>query len=131
MDIDQPSSESLNPIVGGGAVNAGQAGNVSRRLRPLEEEPSDEQLFQKFFVTPKVQPHTRLWSLGMRESYLAICGVMLVMQKWQKMFFKQHFYKSTSNEIDSRQADVFARGFTPLQPIKQSMHSDGTGDIVW
>ena len=48
MDIDQPSSESLNPIVGGSSLNAGQAENASHRLRPLSEEPSDEQLFQNF-----------------------------------------------------------------------------------
>jgi hypothetical protein len=87
--------------------------------------------FSKIFVTPKIQSHTRRWSLDMRESYLAICGVMLEMLKWQKTFFKQHFSKSTLNEIGLRQGGVFVRGFTRLQPIRQSMHSDGIGDIVW
>jgi hypothetical protein len=87
--------------------------------------------FSKIFVTLKVQVHTKRWLLGMRESYLAICGDMLEMLKWQKMFFKQPFFRSTLNEIGSRQGDVFVRGFTRLQPIRQSMLRDGIGDIVW
>ena len=72
MDIDQPSSESIDPVVGGSSLNTGKADSASRPLRPLAEESSDEELFQNFCDSESTSAYEALVARYERElfSYL-------------------------------------------------------------
>jgi len=72
MDIDQPSSKSTDPIVGGSSLNAGKASSASRPLRSLAEESSDEELFQNFCDSESTSAYEALVARYERElfSYL-------------------------------------------------------------
>ena len=72
MDIDQPSSESIDPVVGGSSLNTGKADSASRPLRPLAEESSDEELFQNFCDAENTSAYEALVARYERElfSYL-------------------------------------------------------------
>ena len=72
MDIDQPSSERVHPLVGGSSLRSQTAGDTSGRLHPPTEEPSDEQLFKTFCDTEDTSAYEVLVSRYERElfSYL-------------------------------------------------------------
>ena len=72
MDIDQPSSERVHPLVGGASLRSQTAGDTTGRLHPPTEEPSDEQLFKTFCDTEDTSAYEVLVSRYERElfSYL-------------------------------------------------------------
>ena len=72
MDIDQPSSERVHPHGGEASLRGEGVGDTTGRLRPLPEEPSDEQLFKTFCDTEDTSAYEVLVSRYERElfSYL-------------------------------------------------------------
>ena len=72
MDIDQPSSERVHPLVGGASLRSQTAGDTTGRLHPPTEEPADEQLFKTFCDTEDTTAYEVLVSRYERElfSYL-------------------------------------------------------------
>ena len=72
MDIDQPSSERVHPLVGGASLHSQAAGDTAGRLHPPTEQPSDEQLFKTFCETEDTSAYEVLVSRYERElfSYL-------------------------------------------------------------
>ena len=69
MDIDQPSSERVHPLVGGESLRSQTAGDTTGRLHPPTEEPSDEQLFKTFCDTEDTSAYEVLVSRYERELF--------------------------------------------------------------